>query len=236
MCVGYNYIEFLTEKGDVKMIDLGNVMILGDSYSTFAGYIAEGCGYWYSETAYPENGVRSVSDTWWHKLMAMVSGELILNSSWTGTTVCHTGWGAEDCSHKSFVARFDKLIEEGYFEKNRVDTLFIFGGTNDSWAGSPIGEIRVSDFTKDSLYSFAPAVSYLIMRAKEALPTTRIIYIVNAGLKDEVNEAVRLSAEHWGCEVIYLSMMDRNQNHPTAKGMTEIARDIYNYLDLTEKK
>ncbi len=215
------------------MINLGKVMILGDSYSTFLGYIPEGFDYWYSECINPDNGVLSVSDTWWHKLMSRVRGEIVLNSSWSGTTVCHTGWRAEDCSHKSFISRFDKLAKEGFFDGNKIDTLFIFGGTNDSWADSPLGEVKFSDFTREELFSFCPAVCYLLMRVKECLPTTRVIYIVNAGLKDEVNAAVREACLHYGCEPLFLPMMERNLNHPTAKGMTEIADEVEKYLERT---
>ncbi|MBQ7363081.1 MAG: hypothetical protein IJW48_01380 [Clostridia bacterium] len=213
------------------MINLGNVMILGDSYSTFFGYIPEGFDYWYSGRHNLDNGVLSVKDTWWHKLMSRIEGEIVLNSSWSGTTVCHTGWRGEDCSHKSFIARFDELIDEGFFEKNSIDTLFIFGGTNDSWAGSPLGEVKFGDWSREELFSFCPAVCYLLSRVKEHLPTTRVIYIVNAGLKDEINLAVREACVHYGCETLFLPMMDRNQNHPTAKGMTEIADWVLAYLE-----
>ena len=218
------------------MINLGKVMILGDSYSTFLGYIPEGFDYWYSERVNPDNGVLSVSDTWWHKLMSRAEGEIILNSSWSGTTVCHTGWRAEDCSHKSFIARFDKLIEEGFFKDNKIDTLFIFGGTNDSWADSPLGEVKFEDFSREELFSFCPAICYLAARAKEHLPDARIIFIVNAGLKDEVTSATSAAAEHFGCEVLCLSMMERNLNHPTAKGMTEIADEVEKYLKAADLK
>ena len=218
------------------MINLGRVMILGDSYSTFLGYIREGFDYWYSERVNTDNGVLSVSDTWWHKLMSRVSGEIVLNSSWSGTTVCHTGWRAEDCSHKSFISRFDKLIEEGFFRENEIDTLFIFGGTNDSWADSPLGEVKFGGWTREELFSFSPAVCYLLFRVKEHLPKTRVIFIVNAGLKEEINRAVAAAAEYYGMETLYLPMMERNLNHPTAKGMTEIADAVEEYLKAADLK
>ncbi len=212
------------------MINLGNVMILGDSYSTFLGYIPEGFDYWYSCEKNSDSDVLSVSDTWWHKLMSRVSGELTLNSSWSGTTVCHTGWRGEDCSDKSFIARLDKLISDGFFAENRIDTLFIFGGTNDSWANSPLGELKYNGWVRDELFEFCPAVCYLVSRAKECLPDTRVIYIVNAGLKDEVNSAINSACRHYGAEILYLPMMERQADHPTARGMTEIADAVESYL------
>ncbi len=48
-------------------------------------------------------------------------------------------------------------IENGYFNKNKIDTIFVFGGTNDGWANSPLGiDANESDF-----YSFRPATREL---------------------------------------------------------------------------
>ena len=212
------------------MINLGKIMILGDSYSTFFGYIPEGFECWYSENGNVDNGVLTANDTWWARVMSEVDGEIVLNSSWSGTTVCHTGWRAEDCSHKSFVARFDKLISDGFFKENKIDTLIVFGGTNDSWSGSPLGEVKFEDISREDLYSFCPAICYLAGRIKEHLPDTRVIFIVNAGLKDEVNLATGEACRHYGHEVLYLPMMDRNKNHPTKKGMAQIADEVVKYL------
>ena len=206
-------------------------MILGDSYSTFCGYIPEGHGWWYSTEAYPDNKVQTVEDTWWWRVFSEVDGRIALNSSWTGTTVCHTGWGGEDCRHKSFISRFDKLIEDGYFKENKIDTLIVFGGTNDSWSGSPLGEVKFDNITDEDLYSFCPAVCYLAGRIKEALPNARVIFLVNAGLKDEINFATGEACRHYGHEILYLSMMDRFNNHPTNKGMKEIADELLSYLN-----
>ena len=49
------------------------VSILGDSYSTFQGYIPEGNAIWYgTEKPYSrnlENDVTRVDDTWWYQLI-----------------------------------------------------------------------------------------------------------------------------------------------------------------------
>ena len=63
---------------------------------------------------------------------------------------------------------------------------------------------------------------------------TQTLFIVNAGLKEEINRAVAAAAEHYGIETLYLPMMERNLNHPTAKGMTEIADAVEEYLKAAE--
>ncbi|MBQ8588463.1 MAG: hypothetical protein IJ454_03635, partial [Clostridia bacterium] len=85
---------------------LGNVFILGDSYSTFQGYIPEGYAHYYGEEgpnyleSNPEmkltaNDVCDVAHTWWYDLVKE-NGTLLRNCSWSGTTICNTGYHGKD--------------------------------------------------------------------------------------------------------------------------------------------
>ena len=80
--------------------------------------------------------------------------------------------------------------------------MFIFGGTNDSWAGSPIGEIMYEDFKKSDLYNVLPAFSYLLGRTKEVLENTRVIVIINTELKAEIANGQKSICEHYGIEYV----------------------------------
>ena len=42
-----------------------NIMIFGDSYSTFAGYIPDGYAVYYSTEEREQTDVRRVEETWW---------------------------------------------------------------------------------------------------------------------------------------------------------------------------
>ena len=48
---------------------LNNVLIFGDSYSTFDGYIPKGYATYYSSIFREETDVRAVEDTWWYPLI-----------------------------------------------------------------------------------------------------------------------------------------------------------------------
>ena len=112
-----------------------NVLIFGDSYSTFENFIPDGYAAYYTKAGHPGTDVRRVEETWWHQVITKADMNLILNNSWSGSTICYTGYNNTDCSQSSsFIYRLRKLIEQGFFEKNKVDTVFVFGGTNDSWA------------------------------------------------------------------------------------------------------
>ena len=100
------------------MITIGNTFILGDSYSTFEDYIPEGYTAYYKKAGRAETDVISVNQTCWHMLLEETDSTLVRNCSYSGTTICHTGYNGTDCKNISFVARFDKLLAENFFAEN----------------------------------------------------------------------------------------------------------------------
>lgn len=217
------------------MKDLGNVFILGDSYSTFEGYIPEGYEAWYNSEKKDCNDVCRVEECWWHQFFEKAPATLVHNCSWSGTTICNTGYNGEDCRHKSFIARLDRLIDEGFFEENKIDTMFIFGSTNDCWAGSPTGERKLSDWTAEDLYTVYPAFSYMLSRAKAALPNGRIVFIMNCYLRPEFFEEFRISCEHYGVDFLPLTEFHIGGGHPTVLGMQQICDQVIEFLENSEK-
>lgn len=209
-----------------------NIFILGDSYSTFTGYIPEGNSIYYREGGREDNDVTKVNETWWYSLAEELELNIVLNDSWSGSTVCHTGYGGLDTSKtSSFLFRIDRLINEGFFEKNKIDTVFIFGGTNDSWANSPIGELTKDDFSNENLFRVLPAFSYLFATVKKTLPEANIIPIVNSELKSEVTDGIKAAAKLYGIECVSLHNIDKSKGHPTVKGMAEIKNQIRDFIE-----
>lgn len=208
------------------MKKLGNLMILGDSYSTFHGYIPEGYAAYYSEGEKEEMDVIKVEHTWWHKLCEQTETSLVLNSSYSGTTICHTGYGGSDCKNISFYGRLKKRIDEGFFDKNKIDTLLVFGGTNDSWANSPLGEMKYGDVTEQELYSVLPAICALFGMINEKLPSVRTVCVINTGLKTEIEEAFVSLCEKYGVICVKLHDIDKINGHPNISGMEQIKEQI----------
>jgi len=207
-------------------MSFGNVLILGDSYSTFRGYIPAGYGPYYLEDA-DYTDVHAVTDTWWHRLMTETDSNLVLNNSWSGSTVCYTGYEARDCSEtSSFIFRLEQLAQQGFFRDNRIDTVFVFGGTNDSWADAPVGQRMSGGWRKEDLYSVLPAMDYLLARLKALLPQARIICIVNTDLKKEIEEGYLASCRELGIPSLLLRDVDKVNGHPTILGMAQIKDQI----------
>lgn len=212
-------------------MNLKNVLIFGDSYSTFKGYIPEGYATYYSEVEKPSTDVRAVTETWWYPLMEETRSELVLNNSWSGSTIGFTGYNNSDCSKtSSFIHRLDKLTEEKFFEKNEINTVFIFGGTNDSWSNAPLGTPKYSDWQKEDLYCVLPAICYFIKRVKETLSGARVICIINTEIKAEIADCLEAASKYFGAESIRLKDIDKRSGHPTVKGMAQIKEQVMNSL------
>ena len=210
-----------------------NAIIFGDSYSTFKGYIPEGNAEWYFEGKDPEcTDVTKVEETWWHMLSEEAELNIILNDSWSGSTICHTGYNNEDCSAtSSFICRLNKHIENGFFQKNKVDIAFVFGGTNDSWADAPLGELKFDDFLKEDLYSVLPAASYFIKTLREQLPEAEIYCLANTEIKDEIPEGMAKICKRFGAKLVHFDFIHKTYGHPNIQGMQDIKNGLLNAIN-----
>ena len=206
--------------------EIKNAMIFGDSYSTFKGYVPEGYALYYTGDAGTD--LKSVEETWWKKLVNETDINLVLNDSWSGSTVCYTGRQSPEYGYRSsFVNRMHLMIKDNFFKKNEIDTVFIFGATNDSWLDTtPKGELQLDNFKEEDLYSTLPAIGYMLKTLKEEIPDGNIIYIINTGLQENISEAVKAASEHFGTQYIELSDIDKESGHPTVLGMEQIKEQV----------
>ena len=124
-----------------------------------------------------------------------------------------------------------RLISDGFFEREEIDTVLIFGGTNDSWANVPLGEFKLNGAEENELYSALPAIPYLAGLLRGAAPRARVIFIINPLIKKEITDAFSRTAEHFGYEALLLSQPEVLGGHPTALGMCEIAEQVFTYLN-----
>lgn len=215
-----------TKKEDIH---LGNVLIFGDSYSTFTEYIPEGYPSWYSKTATYTN-VNKAKETWWHQLIDRTHSRLLLNSSYSGSTICHTGYDGEDVSESSFVGRMTALFEQTDFQKEEVNTVIVYGGLNDYWAHAPFGELIYDDFTSEDLYCVYPAFTYLLTNLKSNLPNARILVIIEELLGQEMKESFAVACEHLSVEYVQPENISRKNSHPDLTGMDQLTEQILEYL------
>ncbi len=199
-------------------------MIFGDSYSTFEGTIPEGYLSYYTGHRDKEPDLPSRDATWWGLLAGERGWELVRNDSWSGSTVGFTGYnGADTSKTSSFVGRLERLIDSGFFDREEIDTVFVFGGTNDDWSDAPLGEEKLTGHKREELYSVLPAIGYLFTRLRAVLPQARIVGIANSNIKFPIVTAIENATHAVGGVFVRLSGIEKLNSHPTAAGMRAIA-------------
>ena len=135
-----------------------------------------------------------------------------------GSTICNTGYEKADYSDRSFITRMTDL--------GKPDIILVFGGTNDSWAGVPIGDFKYADWTEGELYDFRPAFCYLMDYLVTHYPDARIYNITNTELSEEVTFSMAEVCHHYGVTNIVLRDVDKQWGHPSVKGMASICSQV----------
>ena len=193
--------------------------ILGDSYSTFENYLQPDSNLvWYFQGPQKNTDVSNVEQTWWSLLLKKTGMKLCQNNSYSGSTISSTGYRKEDYSERSFCRRLWNL--------GCPDVIIVLGATNDSWAGSPIGEFKYADWTKQDLYSFRPAMAYMLYHLQNRYPNTEIHFVMNSELKESITTSSKTICEHYGVNFIQLENIHKINGHPSIKGMEAIAEQI----------
>ncbi len=205
------------------------VSILGDSYSTYEDFVTPATNelWYYAKNSEQKTDVKDVRQTWWHQLIKENGWRLAVNNSYSGATISYTGYDGNDYSPRSFNTRMDNL--------GQPDIIFIFGATNDSWAGSPIGDFKYEGIKKFDLYEFRPALAHMLRWMTDRYVNTEIYFILNTELKDEINTSVKTICEHYGVPVITLTEVDKISGHPSVKGMRQIADQVNSFLKSNAK-
>ena len=191
------------------------VSILGDSYSTFQGANPDGYAPFYPDA---HNDVKEVGQTWWSLYNEAMGYELEVNDSWGGTTVCNIGYGRRNVANSSFNSRLWKLGDP--------DIIFVFGGTNDAWANSPVGEYKYSHLTKEDCNALRPAIAYMLDGLARIYPDATVYAILNSELKEDVNESFREVCKHFGVQLIELHDIEKQNGHPSISGMKAICDQL----------
>ena len=196
-----------------------SVAIFGDSYSTFENYLScDTNAVWYFQGKQKNTDVTDVEQTWWHLLLKEKGWKLECNNSFSGSTICYTGYRKEDYQNRSFHNRLRYL--------GSPDIILVFGATNDCWAKSPIGDYKYSDWTKKDLYSFRPAMAAMCDGLKKRYPNVDIYFIMNCDLTETITSSCRTICNHYRIPMIELHDVDKINGHPSIKGMKTIAEQV----------
>ena len=220
------------------------VSVIGDSISSFAGYIPAGYNYHYPCA---DGSVTRVEQTYWWQFIyeKMSNARLDINMSYSGTAVANSDDACNRTDHwanNSFVQRYIRLGGIG-----NPDIVLIHGGTND-WAhgdNCPLypGSIDCHDAAAPSsdqlaeIYALADAAKTreeiealahndfcsayvkLICLIQQQYPNAKIVCIIGDYLSEGIEKSIIGIANHYGAKYVDLLAVNGFNDDPNKTGI-----------------
>lgn len=188
------------------------VSIIGDSISTYTGYLPTGY-----KSRYPSGSVQDVDQTWWKQMLDFAGATLEVNASWSGSRTTDNGEG----TYPDFYARCNSTV------LGSPDVVIVAMGTNDSTFSVDIGDYDyTTTYTSLSETTFATAYIKGIKALQATFPSAEII-CASFYMKANYATVIKNIATTLGCAYVYAGDYQReNGVHPGAVGMKEIALSI----------
>ena len=110
------------------------------------------------------------------------------------------------------------------------DLIIVFGGTNDSWANAPIGELKYNDWTSSDMYSCLPSCCFMLEHLTAVAKDAQIVFLINSELKEEITEGIIEACKHYGVQSLLLKDIDKIWSHPSVKGMSQISEQLSAFI------
>ena len=161
------------------------VSILGDSISTYAGWIptADGVNREHAYTYPREDLLTDVTETWWYRVIDGLGAKLGVNDSWRGAMV--TGAMAVTTGDTGGNSAYYNLTRIRNLGSNGTpDVVIIYGGTNDYGNLDGLGgfdpDLLPGAVDLDGTFTanLAEAYAQTILRIRYFYPEARIVSIL----------------------------------------------------------
>ena len=228
------------------------ISILGDSISTFAGYIPVADDFNLQHYArYPQDNLfTEVEHTWWMQVLTALDAKLGINESWRSTEVYNYIDAEVNSSYdgaKACMASITRIQNLG--SNGTPDVILFFGGTNDITQSRPVGTFDPStapkevDLTSVKWDTVADAYVDAIMRMQYYYPEAQIVAMLpfdrnsqGTAKVDQYNSLFISICEHYGvpyvdlreCGISNADLPDGT--HPDATGMDYITAAVMDVL------
>lgn len=248
-----------TVESDAGLLEGLGVSILGDSISTYDGWIPEGYNVFY-----PLSGdVTDVSQTWWKSLIDDTGMELCANNSSSGSTCIGDSRCIDDPSYGCSDGRLTQMSGN----QGRIpDIIIIYMGTNDLLKGIPIGDNDGTRLVEEgNIENFSDAYCLILDKLESYYPTAQIYCCSLAQVGDwgtkepfvtfenhlgltaaDYSDRIRVIAEnkglsvidlyHCGIEIDNLHKMTTDGVHLTPGGMEYVKNAVLSGLSNMENK
>lgn len=170
------------------------VSIIGDSISTYNGYIPSGYRYYY-----PRGDIQNVNDTWWMSLINETGLVLLKDAAWSGSGVTGNSEGAASAACST--QRVSDLADGD----TKPDIILIYISTND-WAGSTIEvpdsrEIGSFDSRSEipaegTITNISDAYALMLYKIRTTYPQARVYCITNIEGRQTEDQTYPIENDH----------------------------------------
>lgn len=224
-----------------------NISILGDSISTFAGWIPEGNLAFYNGT---NGGINDVSQTWWKRTIDTLNMNLCINNSWSGSRVTTTG-GNES---SGCMSRCENLHNGEILP----DVIIVYMGINDFNNNVQLGDYNGTQDFPTTTTTFKEAYSIMLNKILTKYQNAKVYVCTlpycdrneddnvfpeknnNGVLLSTWNNAIREIADLFGLDIIEISkcgltfqnrkVYTNDDLHPNIEGMELVSRKVINTI------
>lgn len=238
------------ETEEVLLKGLG-LSILGDSISTFDGWIPAGYAVFF-----PLDGnVTNVSQTWWMQLLKDTEMELCSNSSSSGSTCVGDSFSIDDPKYGCGGYRISSLAGK---QGTMPDIIIVYMGTNDMLMGIPLGDNDGTKLVEEGVIeNFSDAYCLILDKLASEYPVAEIYCCTLLPVGDwgvdepfvNFTNGIGLTSEdysnriqtiagnkgvsvidlyHCGVGIDNLDVMTSDGVHPTPEGMKCIEQAVLN--------
>ena len=203
-----------TSKINSSWINGAKVSIIGDSISTYDGYLISGY-----KKYYPAGNVNSVDKTWWNKVLRNSGMTLEVNAAYSGSRATNTR------ASEGYPSFYDRCALLG-----SPDVIFVALGTNDSASSADLGtydfNVNIADLDESK---FRSAYIKGIKALQDNYPAAKIVALALT-MKDAYRWSIQYIADYYSIPCISVPVYGYYSNpHPNADGMNTIAEAVINY-------
>lgn len=211
------------------------ISILGDSVSTFDGYLPAGNRPRYPDPQNPQCDVRDVHLTWWMRLIDRLDACLGVNESWAGSRVgnCES-YDHDDVGPGAAMASVRRIRNLG--ANGIPDIILFFGGANDKLSPYPVGHFDSSAAPEEAEFdavcwnTFADAYTAAVLRIRALYPQACLLCILPSDygrqLDASYNVQMRAVCAHYGIPNVTLTCLTEDMlydgYHPVADAMSKM--------------
>lgn len=244
-----------TAEEEITFEGLG-LSILGDSISTYDGYIPEGFAVFY-----PLGGeVTDVSQTWWMRLLEDTGMELCSNDSSSGSTCVGDSLSLDDPKYGCSGYRISLIAGK---QGKMPDVIIVYMGTNDLLIGVPLGDNDGTKLVDEGMVeNFSDAYTLILDGLESNYPAAQIYCCTLAPVGDwgtdspfviftnylgltaeDYSKQIQVIADnrgipvidlyHCGIEIDNLHEMTTDGVHMTPAGMECVERAVLSSMGIT---